>query len=174
MSLARTARSLAAREFLRRIAPTVRRSTPARFAVFRSRTRWSIAQLWFGNSELHYEAWLRERLGVVEVGLHFEADPLTNARLLAAFRSRAEEVRRALGDTPRIESWDRGWARVWEPVAITRLDTDLLERVASRLARYIAALESILEDELPADFDWDEPRARPQRAATGARAKQRR
>jgi hypothetical protein len=115
-----------------------------------------IAQLWFGNKQLHYEAWIRGRLGVIELGLHFEADPLTNARLFAAFRSRERTVRRALGGATRVESWDKGWARVWEPIALSPLDAPFQLRLASRLAAYITALEPILRDELPADVPWRE------------------
>jgi hypothetical protein len=135
----------------------------------------SMVQVWFGNGALHYEAWIRGRLGVIELGLHFEADRLTNARLLAAFRAHERDVRRALGEEVLIEGWDKGWARVWEPIPLAKLDIGFLVDVATRLAAYLTALEPVLRDELPADVAWSEPRARSaQRAATGVRAKQRR
>lgn len=117
-----------------------------------------MAQLWSGNKQLHYEAWIRERLGVIEIGLHFEADALTNARLLAAFRAHERAIRRAIGPEVRIESWDKGWARVWEPVPLAVLDQSFLDRVARRLARYVAALEPVLRAEVPSDVMWTEPR----------------
>lgn len=119
-----------------------------------------MAQLWSGNKQLHYEAWIRERLGVIEVGLHFEADTLTNARLLAAFRARERGIRRALGSEARIEAWDKGWARVWEPIDLATLDRAFLERVGRRLAAYVRALEPVLRAEVPADVIWSEPRQR--------------
>ena len=117
-----------------------------------------MAQLWSGNKQLHYEAWIRERLGVIEVGLHFEADALTNARLLAAFRAREHAIRRVLGAEVRIEAWDKGWARVWEPVALVTLDRSFLEQVGARIASYVQALEPVLRAELPADVPWTESR----------------
>src|SRR5207237_1607643 len=96
-----------------------------------------MAQLWSGNKQLHYEAWIRDRLGVIELGLHFEADALTNARLLAAFRARERSIRRTLGDDVRIERWDKGWARVWEPIELAPLDQASLERIASRVTAYV-------------------------------------
>jgi hypothetical protein len=120
----------------------------------------SMAKLWSGNKLLHYEAWLRERLGVIELGLHFEADALTNARLLAAFRARERAIHRALGTEVRIETWDRGWARVWEPVALVPLDQEFLERIGGRIAAYISALEPVLLSEVPADVAWSESRPR--------------
>jgi len=119
-----------------------------------------MAQLWSGNKQLHYEAWIRDRLGVIELGLHFEADALTNARLLAAFRARERAIRRALGDDVRIETWDKGWARVWEPVALVTLDRVFLERIADRISAYVKALEPLLRSELPSDVAWSELKRR--------------
>ena len=122
-------------------------------------TAWShMAQLWSGNRQLHYEAWIRDRLGVIELGLHFEADALTNARLLAAFRAHERAIGRALGPEVRVESWDKGWARVWEPVELAILDSCFVERVGARIGAYVAALEPILRAELPADVAWTERR----------------
>lgn len=119
-----------------------------------------MAQMWSGNKQLHYEAWIRERLAVIEVGLHFEADALTNARLLAAFRARQRAIRRTLGAEVRIEAWDKGWARVWEPIELARLDRAFLERMGTRVTAYIIALEPVLRAELPSDVPWSEPRPR--------------
>ncbi len=119
-----------------------------------------MAQLWSGNKQLHYEAWIRERLGVIELGLHFEADALTNARLLSAFRARERGIRRALGADVRIEPWDKGWARVWEPIALATLDRPFLELIGGRIAAYVNGLEPILRAEVPSDVDWSERRPR--------------
>ena len=113
-----------------------------------------MAKAWYGNRALHYEIWVRARANIVEIGLHFEADALTNARLLAAFRARAKEVKRALGAEARIEEWDKGWARVWEPISLELADDDLRERVRSRLVDYVRTLEPMLREELPSDVRW--------------------
>jgi hypothetical protein len=130
--------------------------------------------MWFGNRTLHYEAWIRSRLGVIEIGLHFEADPLTNARLLAAFRARERTVLRTLGPDARVEEWDKGWTRIWEPIALARLDDEHLGLIAARLARYMTALEPILRDELPSDVAWSEPRGSGAAPSARTRAKHRR
>jgi hypothetical protein len=120
-----------------------------------------MAQIWSGNKQLHYEVWIRERLGVVELGLHFEADALTNARLLAAFHARERAVHRALGPEVRIEAWDKGWARVWEPIELAALDQAFLARIGMRITAYVKALEPVLRDEVPTDVAWIEPKRRP-------------
>ena len=129
-----------------------------------------MAQMWFGNPQLHYEVWIRSRIGVIELGLHFEADPLTNARLLAAFRANAKAVRRALIDA-RVEEWDRGWARVWQPLPYRKPDAQLAVELAERIAAYVTALEPILRRELPSDVAWAEPEARPARARAAAKTR---
>lgn len=169
------------RSFLRVLPDLIRPLLSPDLRDFRSGSEWGPAKIIYGNSSLHYECWVRPRLQTVEIGLHFEADPLTNARLLGAFRRRERAIRRRLGDAPRFEDWDRGWARIWEGLPYQGLDGALQARLAARLARYVTVLEPILRDELPADVPWrlaikrrrssDSPRrARAARGAAGPRA----
>jgi hypothetical protein len=158
------------RECLRRVGPLVHDSVPAELQDFHWNAVSFQAKLWYGNKDLHYEIWSRERLGTIEIGLHFEADPLTNARLLAAFAANAKAVRRALAGA-RIEGWDRGWARVWEPLPHRRPDQQLAIELAQRIAGYVTALEPILRRELPNDVAWSEVEARPARARAAVRSR---
>ena len=153
------------RECLRRVRPLLRDRLAEDLSTFQWEASF-LAKAWFGNHDLHYEITPRERAGTIEIGLHFEADPLTNARLLAAFRANAKSVRRALADA-RLEEWDRGWCRVWEPLPYRKPDVPLARELADRIAGYVTALEPILRRELPSDVAWEEPEARPARA-TGA------
>ena len=163
-STSRSARALPkldSRTFLRGVVEIVQDETSADFHSFHSAAYSHMAQLWSGNKQLHYEAWIRERLGVIELGLHFEADALTNARLLAAFRARERAIRRTLGAEVRIETWDKGWARVWEPVELATLDRAFLARIGARVTAYVGALEPVLRAEVPSDVAWSESRRRP-------------
>jgi len=161
------------RSFLRAIPKELPDRLPAELRAFHSTTGFGLAKVWYGNRDLHYEVWVRPRLRTLELGLHFEADPLTNARLLAAFGAHERKLRRALGAGVRIEEWDRGWARVWEPITPMTLDAELLERVSARVAEYVRALEPILRDELPRDVPWsladERSSARPSRRPRSAR-----
>ncbi len=149
---------LDSRTFLRGVVERVLEEMPGDLPSLHSVTYSYMAQLWSGNKQLHYEAWIRDRLGVIELGLHFEADALTNARLLAAFRARERSIRRTLGGEVRIETWDRGWARVWEPVALVPLDRVFLEKIGDRIAAYVITLEPLLRSEVPSDVAWSESR----------------
>lgn len=132
---------------------------PPPLRSLRSATGFSLIKLYYGNRDLHYEVWLRPRLKTIEIGLHFESDELTNARLLGAFRARRRGVARAL-PAARIEPWDKGWARIWEPLSYDRLDGAFADELAERLASYVVTLEPMLRDALPADVRWDLPKAR--------------
>jgi len=157
-------------ECLRRVRPLVRERVPAELRDFQWESYSFQSKLWYGNKALHYEIWPREKLGTIEIGLHFEADPLTNARLLAAFRANAKAVRRALVDA-RLEEWDRGWARVWEPLPHRKPDALLAVELAERIASYVSALEPILRRELPSDVVWTEPTTLPARAKAAAKSR---
>lgn len=157
-------------ECLRRVRPLVRERVPDQFREFHWESFSFQSKLWYGNKALHYEIWPRERLGTIEIGLHFEADPLTNARLLAAFAANAKAIRRALADA-RIEEWDRGWARVWEPLPHRKPDDGLASELAGRIAAYVTTLEPILRQELPSDVPWSEPATRPGRVRAAARSR---
>jgi len=147
------------RSLLRSLPDLIRPELPADLRDFQGGARFVLVQLYYGNRDLHYEAWHRGKQRTIEVGLHFEADQLTNARLLGAFRTHERRVRRALPDA-RLEEWDRGWTRIWQPVPYKTLDEALQERLAAVLARYIVTLEPILRDELPADVPWALTRTR--------------
>jgi hypothetical protein len=157
-------------ECLRRVLPLVRERVPSELREFHWESFSFQSKLWYGNKALHYEIWPRERLGTIEIGLHFEADPLSNARLLAAFTANAKAIRRALPGA-RIEEWDRGWTRVWEPLPHRKPDDSLATELADRVAAYVTVLEPILRRELPSDVAWSEPGARPARAKAAARSR---
>ncbi len=147
----------------RGIPPLLNQQVPADLGAFQwNAINWQ-AKAWSGNKALHYEIWVRHHAKTVELGLHFEADALTNARLLGAFRSRAKDVRRGLGRDPRIEEWDKGWTRIWEPFSLEKLEPAFTGRIQSRFVDYVRVLEPILRDELPNDVAWK--LAPPRRAA---------
>lgn len=155
-----------ARSLLAGIPRLVRGLVPPDLRDAEARSGFGLVKLHYGNPKIHYEANHQARSTSVEVGLHFEADGFTNARLIGAFRVHARLIARDLPNA-RIETWDKGWARVWEPVGYEALDRDLQRDVAERLARYIAVLEPLLRRELPADVPWTVAERR--RAARGSR-----
>src|SRR5437870_632782 len=106
----------------RSIPPLLRAELPPELHNFHWQAYSSQAKAWYGNKAIHYELWVRHSARVVELGLHFESDALTNARLVGAFTGRAKEVHRALGSAVLIEQWDKGWTRVWEAIPMQDID----------------------------------------------------
>ena len=132
-------------EFLGRVAERARLRLPVHLRGFEARNRGSIVQLWYGpSSRVHYEVGFHRRVERVEVGLHFEADPRSNARLLELFESDLI-VAKAVSERFEAEPWDRGWARVYEMLPIEPLDDSYVRQVADRLAGLIEALQPGLE-----------------------------
>lgn len=123
---------------------------PAPWAAPQVRLRGWLAQLSFGEPRQHYEVWYHGRSQRVEVGLHLEADAATNQRLLAYLDGHLLPIKAALGAQAELEPWDRGWVRLYETLPAERLDETLAERVATRLAAYVAVLQPLLDDAPPA------------------------
>lgn len=141
------------RALLSKVVGGLRPLVPPELRGYRSSTGFGLIKLHYGNPKLHYEANHQARSRTIEIGLHFEADRFTNARLLGAFRVHQKKIERAL-PTARLEEWDKGWTRIWEPIGYEELDAKLQRDVADRLARYVNVLEPILRAELPADVPW--------------------
>lgn len=140
--------------FVRAVARDVSDTLPTTLGAAHVEVRGWMVKWWFGNKDLHYECQPRTKLGVVEIGLHFEADGLTNARLLGAFRTHERALRGKLGGVVRLEEWDKGWARLWEPFEAKALDAALQQRLGKRIVAYVRTLEPILRDELPDEVAW--------------------
>lgn len=139
-------------EFLRRVPERARPLCSEELREFQWRQRWSIVQLWHGPSaRVHYEVGFHRRVDRIEVGLHFEADPRTNERLLRHFQEHLIVAKAGVSEWIEAEPWDRGWARVYEMLPIEPLDERYVDLIADRLARLIAALQPLLDEALPGD-----------------------
>ena len=89
---ARLPGELTARAFTALLPELVRPLLPPELAGFAVRgPMFSLVGFYYGaDPKLHYEVWVQRRLGLVEVGLHLEADAATNAA----------EVRATVATTP--------------------------------------------------------------------------
>jgi hypothetical protein len=134
------------RDFLTALPDRVRPLLPPSERDLQWRQRWSLVQLWYGdNARIHYEVWFHRRIDRIEVGLHFEADAVTNARLLDHFLDNLI-VAKAVSERIEAEPWDRGWTRVYEMIPLEPLDDAFLDRIAERLAHLISNLQPLLDE----------------------------
>ncbi len=132
-------------EFLERFVAGLRPALPAELQGFSERYQGALVKVYYGDSGVHYEIWLRSN-GLLEIGLHFEASQETNERLLRYFSERAIEVIGQLGPQVDIEQWTKSWGRVHQTVSFTSPDEKLLAEAIERMAAMIAVLQPMLEE----------------------------
>ncbi len=123
-----------------------RKQLPRPHRKFDARSFFSLVKLHYGNPKLHYEVWVRGTEKLVEIGLHFESDKVTNDALREYFAARAVEIKAELGPRVEIEQWTNSWSRVHEVIPYTSLDATLVEVLAKKLARMISVLQPMLKD----------------------------
>src|SRR5438132_720969 len=126
--------------FFRALPPLVVAALPTRLKGVSHRARSSQAQWFFGDPRLHFEAWWHANTGRLELGLHLEAEPATNDRIAAGLARQLLMIKARLGQQLDLESWDRGWIRLYETTAIEVFDAAQVERTAARIAELIVVI----------------------------------
>lgn len=138
------AAGLTIRDFLAQVEALLPARLPPELRPYQRRQVWSLFQVHYGNPAIHYEVWPQRKTGRLEIGLHFEGVREESYAWAARLAERALEVRSALGPGVELEEWTSSWARLHETWAMNSLTGELAERVAGRLATYIAALQPLL------------------------------
>ena len=112
------------------------------------RVRWSLLQVYFEKTTVHYEVWVQRKARRIEIGLHFEGEQEENYRWAQALAPRSLEIQAQLGPNVELEEWTRSWTRLHETRSLVGdLADDLAEEIAERLALFIEVLEPILAQE---------------------------
>jgi hypothetical protein len=132
-------------QFFRELPDGVRPLLPDELRDFTFRPRGSLAQLYYRDPRVHYEAWFHWRTGRLELGLHFERAERDNERLFEAFDRRMVEIKGELGQSIELERWDRGWARLYETWPCEKVDRPFRDQMTERFARIIAVTQPIVE-----------------------------
>ncbi len=112
------------------------------FEVGRGHSR--LLKLHYARPDVHFEAWHHPGDGRLEIGLHFEGPRDFNDRAFAFFRGRMVEVK-AMLPRAELEPWDRGWSRLYETVPAAHLDATVQAAATDVIARYIEALQPMVE-----------------------------
>ncbi len=138
--------TIGTRSFLAGVSEIFRSVAPPPVSRFAENLSYSLVQYHLGHPKIHYEIWVQRRRRRIELGLHFEADAALNRELLRRMLDRESELLDRLGPEIEFEQWDRGWTRVHESLPAARLDLDLAEFAAVRLAQYVEATQDIIAD----------------------------
>lgn len=137
-------------EFLRAVVERVREALPLGLRDFQVLGPMaSLVKLHYGDRRVHYEAWVQQKRGIVEVGLHFEGDPHSNARSLEALSRRYAEIASALGPGVEPEQWTESWTRIHMTLPIAPLEGPFVAQVTERLATLIRTLEPMVRELAP-------------------------
>ncbi len=110
------------------------------------RVRFSMLQLYFDDPRQHYELWLRSKVGLVEIGLHFEGVREDNLRRIAAVAEAMPVVVEGLGAGVDVEEWTETWTRIHESMALPALEEDAARELGERLATYVRVLEPVVRE----------------------------
>src|SRR6478672_4979075 len=97
--------SLGPEKFLLAFPARLKKHLPSGRQGYSQRRRWGLLQFYYGDPRHHFEIWPRTSAGLVEIGLHLEADVETNEKTLEAIGRQANEVREALGCDWDAEAW---------------------------------------------------------------------
>ena len=136
-------------EFLQQLPDLVRQQLPPELqnprvvGPFGGLLKWH-----YGNPKIHYEVWLQRRLGIIEIGLHFEGDADANAQHLAQLSQRFEEIRTALGPAVEPEQWTRTWTRIHQTLPLRLLEEPLALELSTLMADMIKVLEPVVRQPL--------------------------
>ncbi len=134
-------------EFFRTLPSQLKPHLPRDLRRFEQRVRNWMAQVYYGDFSAHYEASAYTRLNAFEIGLHFERRGRElNDALMQQFTPHVFEIKHALGDGVHFERWDKGWSKIYETVPLAPYDEAYLERIAARMAAFIACLQPILSE----------------------------
>jgi len=119
---------------------------PPALGDFRWRQLPGLLQVYYWYPAVHYELWLQQRRGLVEVGLHFEGEREHNHLWAQALSENMALVQASLPRPADLEEWTGWWTRLhyvlpWEP-----LGEEVARRWTGELAAFIAALQPLLSE----------------------------
>ena len=136
------------RDFLLQLYDALPPKLPEELREHHWRVRWSLLQVYFDRSTVHYEIWVQRKARRIELGLHFEAEQDENQRWAQTLAGHALEIQAQLGPSVELEEWTRSWTRLHETLSLEGdLTEDLADELAERLARFITVLEPIVAEE---------------------------
>ena len=140
-------RPLKTREFLAEVTEIARMQLPSHLRdLHLIGPMASLVKLHYGDPKVHYEVWVRRRIGTVEVGLHFEGPAERNVYYLKQLTEHHGHVIASLGPEVETEQWTESWTRVHQVFPFVKLDEDLLIVVLGRLSHMVRLLEPCVRE----------------------------
>ncbi len=132
-------------DFFDGIVTELQRGLPPEWQGFHAQRRMQMLKLWYSEPRLHYEVWPVSGRDMIEIGLHFEADPATNLALLSWFDPHVVRFKAALDGAVELEQWTSSWGHLFHVVPAPTLDAGLQTRIGRWLTRLIPLAEPELQ-----------------------------
>ena len=132
--------------FFKHISAQLSRRLPDNLGGYSARPYFNIMKVAYANERVHYEVAFDIHRRTLEIALHFEDGPVSTLAYLAYFDRHILELKHILGHQIDLERWTVSWGRIYELWPFEHLDKSTAERVANRLAEYVAALQPLLDE----------------------------
>jgi len=134
----------ARRRFFTAIVKHLREALPEGHRRFAHRGDFNLMKIWWDNPRVHFEVVIDRQIDRIEVGLHFEDGPVSTLAYLRALDALVVELKHELGHHVELERWTASWGRLYELTPLESIDEKGGKRVASRVERFIVALQPIV------------------------------
>ena len=136
---------LTTREFLNGVGELARMQLPLELRDCRVVGPLSaLIKIHYGNPSIHYEVWVRRKIHIVEVGLHFEGLPEMNRRYLDELLQNNSKAIASLRPKVKGEHWGRAWTRIHSEFSLGPLDEDAVMEISANLAQMMRILEPLI------------------------------
>ena len=133
-------------QFISQVATQARSGLQEAGFQFEVQARSRLVKFWSGeDAAVHYEVWVHEREGRLEIGFHMEADEDRNAALYREFDKCLLDIQVQLGGGVWLEPWDKGWVRLYETQPLWPLDTGRVYETAERVVAFATAVEPVYQ-----------------------------
>lgn len=130
--------------FFARVSSQLNAQVSPEHGKFTARPMFNLMKVAFNNERVHYEVAFDVTRRILEIALHFEDGPVSTAAYLRYFDQRIVELKHLLGHEIELERWTLSWGRIFEIWPLESLERPIADRVAARLASYIAVLQPLV------------------------------
>jgi hypothetical protein len=124
----------------------LRAELPPELRDFEIRRYSYLVKLYYQNERVHFEVWVDNIRGQIEIGLDFEDGAESTAAYLAFFDRHIVEIKERTGHTLELERWTKTWGHLVEVYPIDPFVPDRAQMVAERMIVIMSTLQPLVEE----------------------------
>lgn len=134
---------------------------PGELRDFEIRRYSYLVKLYYQNERVHFEVWVDNIRGQIEIGLDFEDGAESTSAYLAYFDQHILEIKERTGPTLELERWTKTWGHFVEVYPIVPFIPERAQMVADRMIVIMSTLQPLVEEAEIAPADWKPSTSRP-------------